>query len=365
MAEHIYHLQKYGGVSTRYTCPKCGRKRCFTLYVDENNQKLHDTVGKCDHDSSCKYHYTPRQYFADHPEARSGPSAADSQSGPPRSVMPCHDRASQKPLCTIPIELVERSCRPAVHSHLTLFLSTFLDPLVLEQVVEAYKVGVTRGRDTIFFQIDAYGRCRTGKIMRYNPDTGHRVKDPDCPGRIDWVHSALKRTHQLPDKWELTQCLFGEHLLLQYPEMPVALVESEKTALICAALMPQALWLATGGKTQLSESRLSVLRGRRVTAFPDIDAYEEWQRKLSALEGYNIVVSNLLEKNASPEDRAAQIDIADWLIRWKQGRPIPVPIPKSILAVLDRIPEDRKQAFLDLVSDFDLVPVMGSSMRPP
>lgn len=335
MAEHTYHLQKYDGVSTRYTCPKCGRKRCFTLYVDENNQKLHDTVGKCDHDSSCKYHYTPRQYFADHPDKASPGKDSSATSPPPQRP--------EKPLCTIPFELVERSCRPYVHSHLTLFLSTFLDPLVLEQVVEAYKVGVTRNRDTIFFQIDAYGRCRTGKIMRYNPDSGHRIKDPDCPGRIDWVHSAMKRAGQLPKECELTQCLFGENLLLEHPEMPVALVESEKTALICAALMPQALWLATGGKTQLSESRLSVLRGRRVTAFLDIDAYEEWQRKLSALSGYNIVVSNLLEKNASPEDRTAQIDIADWLIRWKQGRSIPVPVHKSILAVLDRIPKTKNR----------------------
>lgn len=49
----------------------------------------------------------------------------------------------------------------------------------------------------------------------------------------------------------------------------VALVESEKTAVICAGLMPRFLWLATGGKSMINE-RLLVLKGRKVVAFPDI-----------------------------------------------------------------------------------------------
>lgn len=41
--------------------------------------------------------------------------------------------------------------------------------------------------------------------------------------------------------------------------MPVALVESEKTAVVSAGLMPKYLWLATSGKSQLNPDRLSVL----------------------------------------------------------------------------------------------------------
>lgn len=40
----------------------------------------------------------------------------------------------------------------------------------------------------------------------------------------------MKRSGALPQDWELTQCLFGEHLLPQCPGRSVALVESEKTA---------------------------------------------------------------------------------------------------------------------------------------
>lgn len=57
-------------------------------------------------------------------------------------------------------------------------------------------------------------------------------------------------------------------------------MESEKTAVICAGLMPRFLWLATGGKQAIND-RLLVLRGRKVLAFPDIDGYDEWQRKLA------------------------------------------------------------------------------------
>ena len=65
-----YHLQKYAGISSRHTCPACERPRCFTLYIDDNGNILHPTVGRCDHESSCGYHRTPRQHFHDHPEHR-------------------------------------------------------------------------------------------------------------------------------------------------------------------------------------------------------------------------------------------------------------------------------------------------------
>ncbi len=43
-----------------------------------------------------------------------------------------------------------------------------------------------------FFQIDIHGRWRTGKEMKYDPNTGHRIKDEAVGGRITWVHSLMK-----------------------------------------------------------------------------------------------------------------------------------------------------------------------------
>lgn len=320
----MYNLQKYNGISSRYTCPHCGRKRCFTLYVDEAGDPLHESVGRCDHESSCGYHYTPKQYFTDYPDLKPG---KDWRDGHPIFVT----KPKPKPLCFIPDHVVNRSVRFNHDSDPITFLKTILDPMVVEGLIEQYHIGVTRGRDTIFFQIDKLGRCRTGKVMKYDPDTGHRIKDENTPGRITWVHSLMKQSGQLPRDWELTQCLFGEHLLLENPGMPVALVESEKTAVICAGLMPRYLWLATGGKSQLSRNRLSVLAGRKVIAFPDIDAFADWSRKLAALAepdpscparpGISITVSPILQQNATAEDLENHIDIADWLIRYRHSRP--------------------------------------------
>lgn len=63
-------LERYhAGGANRYVCPQCGRKKCFTRYVDlETGEYVADDCGKCDHTASCGYHYSPRQYFHDHPE---------------------------------------------------------------------------------------------------------------------------------------------------------------------------------------------------------------------------------------------------------------------------------------------------------
>ena len=230
----MYNLQKYKGISSRYTCPACGRKKCFTLYVDEAGDPLHESVGRCDHESSCGYHYTPKQFFTDHPDLKPGKDWRDGHTVFVPKIKP-------KPLCTIPEHVVTRSVRINHDSDLITFLKTIIDPMVVEGLIEEYRIGVTRGGDTIFFQLDKLGRCRTGKIMKYDPETGHRIKDPDVPSRITWVHSLMKQSGQLPADWELSQCLFGENLLMEHPGMPVALVESEKTAIICSGLMHQYL----------------------------------------------------------------------------------------------------------------------------
>jgi hypothetical protein len=60
------YLQKYAGKSTRFTCPGCKTPYSFTRYLDgETLQPIHPTVGRCNREIKCGYHYTPRQYFSD------------------------------------------------------------------------------------------------------------------------------------------------------------------------------------------------------------------------------------------------------------------------------------------------------------
>ena len=92
-------------------------------------------------------------------------------------------------------------------------------------------------------------------ILLVDSETGHRIKDESKPGRINWVYAVMKRTGMLPQEWELPQCLFGEHLLLEHSGIPVALVESEKMAVICSGLIPRYLWLASGGMQQINQEK--------------------------------------------------------------------------------------------------------------
>ena len=307
-----YHLQKYAGISSRHTCPACERPRCFTLYIDDNGNILHPTVGRCDHESSCGYHRTPRQYFHDHPEHRHFviPSERSESRNLHNGRHARPDRASPG---VIPQNLIPP---PSATNHLISYLKTMIPSSAIDRIIADYRLASTSDQAIIFLQIDQDNQCRTGKIMQYNPATGHRIKDPNKPGRINWLHSVLKRRKQLPPDWQLTQCLFGEHLLPQHQDKTVALVESEKTAIICSAMMPQYLWLATGGKSGLTSERLNSLKGRKIIVFPDIDAFKDWQQKIFTFPHLDIRISRLLEDNATPADRAAHIDLADWIIEF-------------------------------------------------
>lgn len=54
-----YSLEKG---SRKYSCPNCGDKRSFTRYINNSTgEYLGDTIGRCDHEISCKYHLSPNQ----------------------------------------------------------------------------------------------------------------------------------------------------------------------------------------------------------------------------------------------------------------------------------------------------------------
>ena len=313
-----YSLQTYKGIATRHTCPNCGDKRSFAYYVDEENTSLHPSVGRCNHESSCGYHYTPKQYFQDHPECRT--SDASSFDGQMKEVKSKSTSIEpQKPMAIgyVPIHYVEKS--KSVQSNFFRFLSTLLGNYygsksqeVLNRLLDEYRLGATRDGAVIFWQIDKNGKVRTGKVMQYNPEDGHRIKEQGAA--INWIHSILKKQKVLPEEWLLSQCLFGEHLLSLYPDKVVVLVESEKSAIIGSAIFPNYVWLATGGKSQMKEDKLRVLSGRTVLLFPDADGYTEWKQRAESMTYCKAIVSDLIEKHATPKQKADHIDIADWII---------------------------------------------------
>ena len=304
------YLEKYSGRASRHKCPKRGDPHSFAYYLDGNTgQPIDKTVGRCNHESGCGYHYTPKQFFIDNPTERERHREVMVQS--PLSK-------PKREIGHIPFSYVEKSLSynsSFVHFLCGLFDRYSLESPTIERLMQDYALGATKDGSVIYWQIDTNGRVRTGKVMKYDPQTGHRIKET---GGINWIHSIMKKQKLLPEDYNLTQCFFGEHLLEMYPNKAVALVESEKSALIGAGVFPDYIWLATGGKSQLSIDKMRVLTGRTVIMFPDVDGFEYWTSKAKEVEaiGCKVIVSDLLEKNATEEDRVNKIDLADWLIRY-------------------------------------------------
>lgn len=188
------------------------------------------------------------------------------------------------------------------------------------QAVEAYKIGTSKRwpGSNIFWQIDEGHKIRSGKIMLYDSSTGKRQN------KNSWVHSVLKL-----EDFNLNQCLFGAHLIRSEPMYkPVAIVESEKTAIIASILKPDFIWLATGGKAGLKVGKFKYLSDRDIILFPDLtkpgdkfNCYEMWtnfaKQLTDDLPGVSIQVSNYLETRATVEEKIQALDIADYFLKWE------------------------------------------------
>ena len=360
-----YSLQKYKGMGTRHTCPQCGDRHSFVYYVDKNNVPLHPSVGRCNHESGCGYHYTPKEYFQDHPEH----STANGFSFDRQRVEQTKEKQHSQPVaigCILP-HYVEKS--QSVSSNFFRFLSTLLTSYygsrtkeVLKRLLEEYRLGATRDGSVIFWQIDRTGKVRTGKVMQYNPEDGHRIKGGQTSA-VNWIHSILKKQRVLAEDWQLSQCLFGEHLLKNHPDKVVVLVESEKSAVIGSAIFPDYVWLATGGKSQMREEKLRVLTGRTILLFPDADGYAEWKQRAESMTFCKAMVSDIIEKNATPKQKEAHIDIADWIIfQIREGKFMNtanhlVEAEKILQRMIEKNPVLQK-----LIDDLDLVLVGASSI---
>lgn len=190
----------------------------------------------------------------------------------------------------------------------------------------------------VYVYYDHKGCIRQIKEMGYNGKTGRRLKEGDS---CDVYNGRSRYYEQRPDtnkviqigKWlvegyESKPCFYGEHLLSIYPDKPVAIVESEKTAIICSISLPDYVWLATGGIYGCqwdSPEVYSLLRNRTIVVFPDLNATSTWQIKADILKADGLDVSvydleSMLE--VQDEDRKAGLDIGDYMIMlWQREHP--------------------------------------------
>ena len=220
--------------------------------------------------------------------------------------------------------------------------SGYLSEEQMLRAADRYHLGRSRDGGVIFWQIDSEGITRDGKIMYYRDDC-HRDKSRNP----SWCSARMKAYYGYDGDLPVDRCLFGLHLLghtenteITEKIMPdntdrnsfcdfrdfcvtnntICVVEAEKTAVIMSEVYPQYVWMAAGGLSMLNAEKLRPLSDRHVILFPDTDpdgkAFARWQqvaKEASRHTLFPVYVSPLLERHATPQQKAAKIDLVDFL----------------------------------------------------
>jgi hypothetical protein len=212
-----------------------------------------------------------------------------------------------KPLTYHSHELLEKHTIDAlVCDNLSQFLLSIFTHKEVQTLKSNYLLSGTNyhyNNATMFWQIDNEGDVRACKIMKYDALTGKRIKKPY--NLVNWLHKALK-----DDDFVLNQCLFGLHrIVFEDPIKTIAIVESEKTALIMSLYVPDYIWLATGSKQNLKLELLKPIKHRNIILFPDKGEYFDWHHTATELnkQYFKITVSDLIEHT----DHDRGFDLAD------------------------------------------------------
>lgn len=306
MTNYRFSLER---ANVKHICPGCTQKT-FKRFIDKvTGQYIDDKVGLCDRIKECTYKLGPAEFFKSNPSKR--PPAGSSRNFPQRLV----DTPKPEP-SAIDSDLF-RSCLKGYNKNpFVIGLVNLFSLEAANRVIKDYRLGTAKMFEwsVIFFQITIDGVIRTGKIMSYNPHTLKRDKN-----KINWVHKQIGH-----EGYVLQQCFFGEHLLRIYPNKPVAIVESEKTACIASLEFPQFVWLATGGVGNLSAEKFTVLKGRTVFLFPDLDLYEKWNARLPLLRSIapKTEIVDFLKIHADQAEINAGFDLADYIIHYTRLRNI-------------------------------------------
>lgn len=376
--QYKYHLatpaeqrQHHG----KWFCPSCGKKE-FVCYVDDNGDVLNESVGKCERINSCQYHYTPKEYYNDN----------DIKSSIVTDFRPKKPQYKPEPPTSyINPDIFKKSVNATKNhkNNLIIFLCDVFGVDATNKMTTDYFIGTAKVWDgsSVFWQIDINGNIRSGKVMQYNPKDGKRVKEPY--NHVQWVHKVMNL-----ENYNLKQCLFGEHLLKDSKKV-VAVVESEKTAVITSLFLPDAIVVASGGCGNLSSKLCQPLRGRNVIFYPDNGMFDKWNDKVKEMsqifKGYAISV--VMEHHAQHDgDDIGDLIVSEWrkcpelstiirireMLGFKETSPASAPAknmdgcpakPKRISTIIDEWSE-LNPSFKSLIDNLDLMICDESNYRP-
>ena len=209
---------------------------------NETNTYLPERVGRCNRQDRCGYHLSAKAYFAAEGKGENAKAFVFVPYKPP-------------PISFVATTIQQQSMQNYGENYFVKYLQTLFPKEKVVALIQTYQIGTSKQWQgaTIFWQKDINHNIRTGKIMLYHAETGKRVKEPF--DHIRWVHKMLKQTD-----FHSVQCLFGEHLISEHKTKTLAIVGSEKTAIIASAYLPDCIWLACGSMNGLRVSKMETFK---------------------------------------------------------------------------------------------------------
>lgn len=191
------------------------------------------------------------------------------------------------------------------------FFQPFIDAgkLTIEQMhnaAERYLLGKTRSGQPIFWMLDDMQTPLDAHI-----------------GTATWMSSLLKRREPMLQYWQVQHCLFGLHLTSDFSHQtsPIAIVESEASAVVLSELFPECIWMAYATTLHLSPDLFAPLEGRTVTLYPRTDPtlstflfFEELVDVTRRQYDIDLTVDSTLEDYATTAQKDRCIDILDFIL---------------------------------------------------
>ena len=318
MKSYKYSLEKG---SKKHICPICTKKSLVRYIDNTTGGYIPEKYGRCDHESKCAYHLNPYK----------DGYAIGGVSDP--FTFKYH-RPKAHPTYFIP-ELILNDILNGYENNIFIQNLLKIAPVSdVEKAIALYRIG-TINDDSIsgnvaFPYIDICGNIRAIQVKQFD-EKNHTT-------RTNFIHSIFRKRHNYNSpnypEWlknylkneSYVTCLFGEHLLKQFPNNPIALVEAPKTAIIGMLYygFPETpgslLWLAVYNKSSLTLKKCKALKGRDIVLFPDLNAYNDWNEKsklmISSLPGTRIIVHEILEKISCTKEREKGYDLADFLTTY-------------------------------------------------
>jgi hypothetical protein len=234
----------------RTQCPKCGAKRGFAkLETRDDGSGFCHACGEPLWGDGGSSHYQPRH------------------------------RTESKPAAVVRDGLIQETSAETSALHVALIN---IGGQAMASHLRQWNIGTDGEGWTLFHMIDAKGQHRTTKGIPYDragkrlegarfgiktlsgayvnlsKDKGHRP----CMFGEQWTQPGMAMIDHRGDKPR--QCTYDA-------TTPIVLVESEKTAVVASFMMPQWIWLASGGSTGITKEKASPLRDRVVLIMFDCD----------------------------------------------------------------------------------------------